>query len=47
MVALNVSSITGPPYAIYSLKPGLGPLTGKTRVVIIGEGFRDTPNIQV
>lgn len=47
MVALNVSSITGPPYAIYSIRPSLGPLTGKTKVIIIGEGFRDTPNIQV
>ena len=45
MVALNVSSITGPPYAIYSMKPALGPLTGKTKVIIYGEGFKDTPNI--
>jgi len=47
MVALNVSSITGPSYAIYAMKPSLGPLTGKTRVVITGEGFKDTHNIAV
>lgn len=47
MVSLNVSSITGPPYAIYSIKPNLGPLTGKTRVVITGEGFKDSQNITV
>lgn len=47
VVALNVSSITGPSYAIYSIEPPLGPLTGKTRVVIKGEGFKDTHNIAV
>lgn len=47
MVVLNVSSITGPPYAIYSMKPMLGPLTGKTKVTIIGEGFKDSSAISV
>lgn len=47
VVALNVSSITGPSYAIYSISPPLGPLTGKTRIVIKGEGFKDTHNIAV
>ena len=27
---LNISQITGPEYAIYSIEPNLGPLTGKT-----------------
>lgn len=30
MWSLSVGSITGPPYAIFGLKPKLGPLTGKT-----------------
>nr|SYZ35238.1 PtDNAH9b [Paramecium tetraurelia] len=45
--ALNVSSIVGPPYAIYSIKPCLGPLTGKTKVSITGDGFKDSQNIIV
>ncbi len=42
MWALNVSSITGPPYAIFSIKPSLGPITGKTKVTVIGDGFKDS-----
>jgi dynein heavy chain len=37
--SLNVSTITGPPYAIFGITPNLGPLTGKTKVTINGEGF--------
>jgi dynein heavy chain len=44
--SLNVSTITGPPYAIFKLKPALGPLTGKTKIKIEGDGFKDT-NISV
>lgn len=44
---MNVSLITGPPYAIYDIKPNLGPLTGKTKVTITGDGFKDTGNIVV
>ena len=40
---MNVSTITGPPYAIFKLKPALGPLTGKTKIKIEGDGFKDTP----
>jgi dynein heavy chain, axonemal len=47
MWSLNVSSITGPPYAIFAIKPNLGPLTGKTKVEIVGEGFKNNPNISV
>lgn len=47
MWALNVSTITGPPYAIFSVKPKLGPLTGKTKVQIFGDQFRNTQNIAV
>jgi len=42
MWSLNVSTITGPPYAIFDMEPKLGPLTGKTKVVIIGDGFTDS-----
>jgi len=46
MWALNVAMITGPPYAIFGIKPPLGPLTGKTKCHIFGE-FIDSPNIVV
>lgn len=42
MWSLNVSTITGPPYAIFGIKPKLGPLTGKTNVIIEGEGFKNS-----
>lgn len=47
MWSLNVSTITGPPYAIFSIKPKLGPLTGKTKVQIFGEGFKQSQNISI
>jgi len=42
MYARKVNMITGPPYAIYSIEPKMGPLSGKTKVRIIGDGFRET-----
>lgn len=45
--ALNVGSITGPPYAIFGLKPALGPLTGNTKIKITGDGFKQSSNIVV
>jgi dynein heavy chain len=42
MYQLNVSTVIGPPYAIYSVKPKLGPLTGKTKITISGDGFKDS-----
>lgn len=45
--ALSVSLITGPPYAIYDIKPKLGPLTGKTKIFISGDGFIDSGNINI
>jgi len=42
MWSLNISNITGPPYAIFGIKPKLGPLTGKTLVKISGEGFKNS-----
>ncbi len=45
--ALNVSSIVGPPYAITSIEPSLGQLSGNTEVVVKGVGFIDTNNINV
>ena len=41
---LNIGKITGPDYAIYAIRPSLGPLTGNTRCSIIGEGFRRSGN---
>ena len=38
---INISSITGPDYAIYAILPNLGPLTGKTNCEIKGEGFKN------
>jgi len=40
--SLNVSTITGPPYAIFDMSPKLGPLTGNTEVTIVGDGFTDS-----
>jgi hypothetical protein len=42
MYALKVNMITGPPYAIYNIEPKMGPLTGKTKIKIYGDGFRET-----
>jgi dynein heavy chain len=42
MWSMNVSTITGPPYAIFDMNPKLGPLTGKTKVLITGAGFTDS-----
>lgn len=47
MYQINVSTIIGPPYAIYKVKPKLGPLTGKTKITIEGDGFKDSQNIVV
>jgi hypothetical protein len=44
---LNVSAITGPEYAIYSITPNLGPLTGNTQCIINGEGFKSTSSFYV
>lgn len=43
--SLNVSTITGPPYAIFGIHPALGPITGKTKIQISGDGFKDSQNI--
>ena len=44
---LNVSKIVGPPYAVESCEPALGPLTGKTKITIRGVKFQDTSQINV
>jgi dynein heavy chain len=38
---LNVNKVVGPPYAIASITPALGQLSGNTPCVITGVGFRD------
>ena len=44
---IPVGMITGPPYAIFDLKPKLGPYTGNTRVTINGVGFTSNQNFIV
>lgn len=47
MWSLNTSKITGPKYAIYSIGPKRGPVTGKTKVNIKGVGFKQNGSIDV
>lgn len=42
MWVLPVGAITGPPYALTDIKPAIGPLTGKTKVIITGAGFKES-----
>lgn len=44
--ALNVSKITGPPYAVTDVVPGLGQLSGNVPIILKGCGFKDA-NIKV
>lgn len=44
---INISSITGPDYALYEITPTLGPYTGKTKITLRGAQFKNTPNISV
>lgn len=44
---LNISTITGPEYAIYDINPKIGPLTGNTKCTLDGEGFKSTYNFYV
>jgi dynein heavy chain, axonemal len=43
LVALDVSGVVGPPYAVQSLHPAQGPVTGGTLVSIIGSDFVKPP----
>jgi hypothetical protein len=43
---LNVSKITGPPYACTEIIPALGQLSGNVLVTVKGVGFKDS-NIKV
>jgi len=47
MWCLNTSKITGPKYAIYSITPKRGPVTGKTKINIKGVGFKQNGTIDV
>jgi len=47
MWCLNTSKITGPKYAIYSINPKRGPVTGATKIVIKGVGFKQNGAIDV
>lgn len=46
LYSLNVAKIVGPSYAITSSEPALGQLSGKSKLVIRGQGFKE-PNIKV
>jgi len=39
---INISSIVGPPYAIASVDPPLGPVTGAQKIIVRGVGFNST-----
>ncbi|KRW98533.1 P-loop containing nucleoside triphosphate hydrolase [Pseudocohnilembus persalinus] len=45
--SLNVGSITGPPYALFEIKPKQGPLTGKKKIKLFGDGFKKSENIVI
>lgn len=47
LYSLSVAKIVGPPYAVNECEPSLGPLTGKTKIIIKGVGFFDTSQINV
>jgi dynein heavy chain len=46
MYSLNVAKIVGPSYAITASEPSLGQLSGKSKLIISGQGFKE-PNIKV
>lgn len=41
LYSLNVSKITGPPYAVTEIVPALGQLSGNVNVILKGVGFKD------
>jgi len=45
--SINVSKIVGPPYSISKITPALGPITGKTNIIIEGIGFEDNCTIRL
>jgi len=46
LYSLNVAKIVGPSYAITESSPNLGQLSGQSKLVIRGQGFKE-PNIKV
>ena len=47
LYSLSVAKIVGPPYAVNECEPNLGPLTGRTKIIIKGVGFSETSQINV
>ena len=47
VVALDVAEIVGPPYAVISLHPALGPLSGQRTLSIRGINFKLDTKIEV
>ena len=46
LCCLNVAGIVGPPYAVQSVEPATGPVTGNTPVLLRGIGFTESPLVQ-
>ena len=44
---LNVAGVVGPPYAVQTVEPSTGPVTGNTPVVLHGIGFTESSIVQV
>ena len=47
LLCLNVAGIVGPPYAVQSISPNTGPITGNTPISIFGIGFIKHNSVQV
>ena len=47
LYSLSVAKIVGPPYAVNECEPSLGPLTGRTKIIIKGVGFTETSQINI
>ena len=47
LCCLNVAGIVGPPYAVQSIEPATGPVTGNTPVVLRGIGFTESADVKV
>ena len=42
-----MAGIVGPPYAVQSIEPATGPVTGNTPVVLRGIGFTESADVKV
>ena len=42
----KVADVVGPPYAIETITPTMGPITGMTRCTISGVGFKSSGTVE-